>query len=146
MEGETVEDISKNVEQTAGLNISDQTVLFRGKILKQNDKLSDLGINAGDTLNIIRGNLKKENSISKSDEDVKDRLRTDMNRKVDSNHKKPPIPNSPFGQSFMNPDQIKDAMNTMNPNSIKDAMKAMDELMDSDFLDEFFGDVSKMVL
>ena len=54
IEAETVEEVSKCVEEKCGLDASEQSVLFRGKVLSPSDKLEDIGVAPGDTLNVVK--------------------------------------------------------------------------------------------
>lgn len=44
---ETVEEFSLQVEELSGLQANQQSVLFKGKVLDDNDKFDDVGINPG---------------------------------------------------------------------------------------------------
>ena len=55
LEAETVEDVCEAVEEVAGLDASQQSVLFRGKLLSPGKKLEDLGVSSGDTVNVVKG-------------------------------------------------------------------------------------------
>ena len=52
--GTTVEDICQEVSKSTGVSPSEQTILFKGKILSKADKLSKAGVSVGDTINIMR--------------------------------------------------------------------------------------------
>ena len=52
---ESVEEFTRTVEEVAGLEAGQQSVLFRGKVLKPTDRFEDLGISAGDVLNVVKG-------------------------------------------------------------------------------------------
>ena len=47
IEAETVAEVSQEVEEKCGLNASEQSVLFRGKVLSSEDKLEDIGVAPG---------------------------------------------------------------------------------------------------
>ena len=47
IEAETVAELSEEVEEKCGLKASEQSVLFRGKVLSPDDKLEDIGVAPG---------------------------------------------------------------------------------------------------
>ncbi len=47
IEAETVAEVSQEVEEKCGLGASEQSVLFRGKVLSPEEKLEDIGVAPG---------------------------------------------------------------------------------------------------
>lgn len=117
---ETVEEFTKQVETLAGLEAGQQSVLFRGKVLSSSDKLEDAGVSSGDVLNVLKG--RKPVGKPTSDEDSSSVIKEDVTGE----------------------DAYSEVMKNANPEEMKNAMKAMDNLLDSDFLDEYFGDEEKL--
>ena len=56
------------MESLSGLEASEQSVLFRGKVLSASDDLSAIGVSEGDTLNIIKGRRTRVNKPSEEEE------------------------------------------------------------------------------
>ena len=52
-------ELCSGVEKETGLSRNQQTVMFRGKILKLSDNLVDNGVAAGDVLNVIKSRVEK---------------------------------------------------------------------------------------
>lgn len=50
----TVSDVCKQIFQKSGISQDNQAVSFRGRLLRPSDKLSDVGISVGDTINIMK--------------------------------------------------------------------------------------------
>ena len=44
-----------NCPGLAGLEVGEQSVLFRGKVLSLSDRLEDVGVSSGDVLNVLKG-------------------------------------------------------------------------------------------
>lgn len=125
---ETVAEFSEQVESLSGLSSNEQSVLFKGKILSSHDKLSDLGVGNGDVLNVLKGKRRKNKlpeSLKKgfSPESVENELMDD------------------FQSSNLDSD---DALKNIDPDQVKRAMKAMDNLLDSNFVEEYFSDDEKL--
>ncbi len=55
----TVGELCSGVEKETGLSKNQQTVMFRGKILKLSDTLVENGISPGDVLNVIKSRAEK---------------------------------------------------------------------------------------
>jgi hypothetical protein len=114
------------VEAVAGLEASEQSVLFRGKVLSPGDILADVGVSAGDTLNIVKGRRARPNRASTGDDESlmeMDGLK---------------IPDGMDAESY------KKALGNMTPEEVQKATKAMDELLDSDVIDQYFADEDKL--
>lgn len=124
---ETVEEFTSKVEEAAGLTAGQQSVLFRGKVLKATDRFDDLGVNAGDVLNVVKG--RKPSAVQ--DE---------------------PLAADASGLGGLTKPAAAGGMPSMadlqgmsqNPEEMQKAMKAMDQLLDSDFVDEYFSDEEKL--
>ena len=66
IEAETVEEFTAKVEEAAGLEPGQQSVLFRGKVLSADDDLSEIGVSDGDVLNVVKG--RKQRSVATPEE------------------------------------------------------------------------------
>jgi len=120
---ETVSEVIEQVEKSANLEPDQHVVLYRGKVLKPTDNLEELGISPGDVLNIVKKRIQRV----KSDEEVQNDVAS--------------------SSSVVNPFSGEDAMKAgenMTPEEMKKAMEAMDSLLDSNILDEYFGDDEKL--
>lgn len=69
---ETVEEFTRQVEGLAGLEMGEQSVLFRGKVLNSSDRLEDVGVSSGDVLNVLKGRKpsSSSSSMTKEEEDL----------------------------------------------------------------------------
>lgn len=159
LDAETVEDVCEAVEEVAGLDASQQSVLFRGKLLTPGKKLEDLGVSSGDTVNIVKG--RRQRSAPKVSESLP----------IDNNDFNDDISSSGSGNNMMNAmgggmgglgdmlgmgggggggmagmseEEIKKAMENVDPAEMQKAMKAMDEILDSDFVEEYFADEDRL--
>lgn len=121
---ETVAEVLSKIETMANLESGQQNVLYRGKVLNQDDNLEDFGISNGDILNVVKRRVQRVNA---------DEPENSSDESVSTS-----IPNS-FGT-----DNMKNLPSQMNPEEMKKAMEAMDKLLDSNVLDEFFNDEEKM--
>lgn len=127
VEAETVEEVSLCVQEKCGLDASEQSVLFRGKVLSATDKLEDIGVAPGDILNVVKGKRQRTKPISDADisdmpsEDEEVRIQTDA------------AATNPFGGAGMGMDEesMKRALENMNPEDIQKAMKQIDQLLDN---------------
>ena len=63
---ETVEEFTSKVEEAAGLEPGQQSVLFRGKVLSADNNLSEIGVTSGDVLNVVKG--RKQRSVATPEE------------------------------------------------------------------------------
>eukprot|EP01035_Chromulina_nebulosa_P017169 gene17169-22685_t len=129
---ETVEEVVQQVESLANLEIGQQHVLYRGKVLNPVDKLEDLGITPGDVLNV-----------------VKRRLQRNIPSDSDSSGGSSGLTSSvgPDGNSLpanLDEEALKKLSEKFSPEDMKKAMQAMDKLLDSDFINEYFGDDEKL--
>lgn len=138
IEAETVEEVSKEVEEKCGLDASEQSVLFRGKVLSPTDKLEDIGVAPGDTLNVVKG--KRQRSKPISDLDIADiPLDDDVPISQSGGGE------SPFGAGMgMDQESMKKAMENMSPEDIQKAMKQIDQLLDNNFVEEYFADEGRL--
>jgi hypothetical protein len=126
---ETVGEFSQKVEGVSGLVAGEQSVLFRGKVLNPSDKLEDLGIAPGDVLNVLKGRKAKA-------------PKAQLPKEMDSySSLAPKTPESAAGMTGMSPE---DMMKNMDPEKIKQSMQAMERLLDSDVIEQYFGDDEKI--
>lgn len=115
----TVEEFSTQIEGLTGIEAAQQNVIFRGKVLNTSDKLEELGINEGEVLNVVKGRKARISPVAP---------------------KEASSLNSPLGTT---PSGLGDVPG-VDPEQMKKAMKAMDNLLDSNFIDEYFSDEEKM--
>jgi Ubiquitin family len=122
---ETVEEFTRQVEEIAGLESGQQSVLFRGKLLSATDSFEDLGIQNGDVLNVVKGSRKARTARTVSDADI-------------------PAPGGSDKLNAVDREGLQKAMAQASPEDIQNTMAAMDKLLDSDFIDEYFGDDERL--
>ena len=125
---ETVEQFIEKAEGLAGIEAGQSSVLFRGKVLTISDKLEDIGVAAGDVLMVVKG--RKQRAVIPDSMDggsMTSEAATGFENSMD-----------------MNSDAYKEAMKNANPEDIQKAMKAMDNLLDSNFVDEYFSDDERL--
>lgn len=125
---ETVEEFTTKVEAVAGLEAGQQSVLFRGKVLKAGDRLDDLGVSQGDVLNVVKG--RKARPVE---------AEAMMGGDLVGGAAGGGMPPSLADLQGMSGDALK-----QNPEEMQKAMQAMDQLLDSDFVDEYFSDDDKL--
>ncbi len=113
--GETVHDISKQVETLTGIKVSEQNIMYKGKILGFSDKLHEVGLCSGEVVNVVKGKKVRNNT--------KDSLPASS-----------PIENEKLRSSF-----DSEGFNA-DPEKLKEAMAAMDSLLDSNAIEEYFSD------
>ena len=134
---ETVEEFTQKVEGlVAGLEAGQSSVLFRGKVLSLADNLEEVGVSTGDILMVVKG--RKQRS-SKADFEAEDDMVTSNMGDVSGT--------SGGGGSLdeaMNSEAYKKAMANASPEEMQKAMKAMDNLLDSEFVDEYFADDERL--
>ena len=121
---ETVAEFIERAEGLAELEVGQSSVLFRGKVLTPADRLEDIGVSAGDVLMVVKG--RKQRTVS-SDVGAEEDLSPDFESSLDTTSL-----------------AYQEAMKNSNPEDIEKAMKAMDNLLDSDFADEYFADDEKL--
>lgn len=121
---ETVEEFLEKAENLGGIEAGQSSVLFRGKVLTSTDKLEEIGVAMGDVLMVVKG--RKQRAV-KSEVPEETGMATGLEGSMD-----------------LNSDAYKEAMKNANPEDIQKAMKAMDNLLDSDFVDEYFSDDERL--
>jgi uncharacterized ubiquitin-like protein YukD len=110
---ETVNEVLEKVKDMASLEDDQQHVcLFRGKVLANEDKLEDIGISAGDVLNIVKKRIQR--NVASTDDVV--------------------------GSKRFDPNAFKAPENE----ELQKAMQQLDTLLDSDIVEEYFGDDEKL--
>ena len=137
---ETVEEFTSKVEEAAGLEAGQQSVLFRGKVLKASDRLDELGVSAGDVLNVVKGRKTRPAGADAAVDGVSSGTAGDAATKSlggGGGGAGGGMPSLADLQS-MSADAMK------NPEEMQKAMQAMDQLLDSDFVDEYFSDDEKL--
>lgn len=127
-EVETVEDFILKAENVAGIEAGQSSVLFRGKVLTASDKLEDIGVAAGDVLMVVKGRKQR----ATRPDSMEDAMASSS------------VSNGYENAMDMNSDAVKEAMKGSNPEDIQKAMKAMDNLLDSNFVEEYFSDDERL--
>lgn len=115
---ETVEQFMKQVETMTGIESNLQNVLFKGKVLNPSDKFDELGIAAGEVLNVVKG--RKVAKVSSPEE-------------VNS-----------FGKDPQQPGELDGQMPNFSPEDMQKAQETMDGLLDSNFIEEYFTNEEKL--
>jgi len=131
---ETVDEFTTKVEEVAGLEPGQQSVLFRGKVLKASDRLDELGVSAGDVLNVVKGR-KTRPTMGTGGGDV-------IGGAISGESK--PVGIGGSGMPSLADLQSMSSEAMKNPEEMQKAMQAMDQLLDSDFVDEYFSDDDKL--
>ena len=127
VEASTVEEFTSKVESLAGLDEGQNSVLFRGKVLNPGDILQDMGISSGDVLMVVKG--KKQRPQVQLQEDSIDVDGPSQNAAAAM-----PTGGMPnFG-----------GMPNLSQEEMNNAMQQIDKLLESDFVDEYFGDDDKL--
>jgi hypothetical protein len=145
VEAETVEDVCNAVEDACGLDAEQQSILFRGKLLSRESSLEDVGVSPGDTVNVVKGRRQRTAPTPAANLDVDDSFTSDSGGAMG-------IPSMGGGMGDMlgggmggmTENDMKKAMENINPEDMQKAMKAMDEILDSDFVDEYFADEERL--
>lgn len=132
---ETVEEFSKKVEEVSGLVAGEQTVLFRGKLLSPTNKLDELGIGHGDILNVLKGRKARA---------PKAQLPKSLSTGTDSSFSATQSKSSGVLPGMAGNLSPEDMMKNMDPEKIKQTMEAMERLLDSDVIEQYFGDDEKI--
>jgi len=128
---ETVAEFSSEIETLTGIEASQQNVLYKGKVLSQTDKLEEVGIVAGEVLNVVKGRKIQPKPVEE----------------VAAASTATGGANSAFGGPAggeTDPAALEEALKNADPEQVKKAMAAMDNLLDSNFMEEFFDDEEKM--
>ena len=131
----------KSVEEKCGLEASEQSVLFRGKVLSLADKLEDIGVAPGDTLNVVKGK-RQRTSKSFADSDVTDMPEDESESELSAESISGGLGGGISsvggmgggmlgGMSGMDEESMKKALEKMSPEDIQKAMKQMDQLLDN---------------
>lgn len=113
---ETVGEFSAQVESLAGIEAAAQCVLFRGKVLNASDKLEEVGVSAGDILNVVKGRKPRPANFAEA-----------------SGASEAAAVN-PLGENPLGVDEKEQA---------QAAMKSMNAFLDSD-LDSYFSDADQL--
>lgn len=117
---ETIAEFTERAEELAGLEPGQSSVLFGGILLTSSDRLEDIGVSAGDILMVVKG--RKQRTVTPDFGSGED-LSPDFESSLDTNS-----------------DEYKEFMKNADPEDVEKAMKAMDNLLDTDFADEYFTD------
>ena len=137
---ETVEEFTSKVEEAAGLEPGQQSVLFRGKVLSADDDLSEIGVASGDVLNVVKG--RKQRTVA-TPEELEDGL-------LDGSDSMPSA--SAFSGAGGSMGGMMGGMPSAedlkklgeDPEQMKEAMAAMDQLLDNNYFEEYFADEEKL--
>lgn len=132
VEAVTVEEFTEKVENIAGLEAGQNSVLFRGKVLSPSDKLEEMGISAGDVLMVVKGKKQRQATQAGTMDDVPATPSSSVSSSSPGMGKGlPGFPGMPN-------------MDNVSPEDMQNAMQQMDALLDSNFVDEYFGDDEKL--
>jgi hypothetical protein len=123
---ESVEQFTKKVEELTGIDSSQQTVLFKGKVLGSTDKFDDLGISLGEVLNVVKG---RKARVSTPEQMSK--LDKTFPAKDDEENKE-----SQTGPGINLDDQ--------SPENMENLKQSMERMLDSNFIEEYFSDEAKI--
>jgi hypothetical protein len=132
---ESVSEFSTEIETLTGIEASQQNVLYKGKLLAPTDKFEDLGIAPGEVLSVVRG----RRVTPKPAEAVAPSATTSV---PSSSGSAGLGGGNPFGAS--DAAGLEEALKNADPEQLKKAMAQMDNLLDSNFMDEFFDNEEKM--
>ena len=125
---EIIGEFIEKAESIAGIDAGQSSVLFRGKVLTVTDNLEEIGVTAGDVLMVVKG--RKQRTV-KSDSIKDDSMSNSMSSGLE-------------GASNYDSDAYTEALKNANPEEMQKAMKAMDNLLDSNFVDEYFSDDERL--
>ena len=151
VEAETVEDVCSAVSDLAGLEAKQQSVLFRGKLLSLADKLKDAGVSPGDTLNVVKGRRQRQRASS-GDRERERQGEGPLSKGSRSGSES----GSGSGAGGMgmgglgglggleSSAEFKSAMDNLDPKDMQKAMQAMNDMLDSDVVDEYFADEERL--
>jgi hypothetical protein len=127
------------VHEKCGLDVAEQSVLFRGKVLAQSDKLEDVGVAPGDTLNVVKGKRQRA-ARPVDDTEVTDMPADDIDI-ITANSAEASRSDGASqgfggmggmgGMAGMDQESLKKAIENMNPEEIQKAMKQIDQLLDN---------------
>jgi len=140
IEAETVAEVCKSVESKANLESGQYSVLFRGKVLSPEEVLESIGVSVGDTLNIVKG---KRTRQTRPLDDVEG----EPSDEVDDMAVSSQAPGGMGGMNMppgMSEESLNEALKNMDPEQMKQAMQKMDELLDSEFVEQYFGDEDRL--
>lgn len=129
---ETVEEFSQKVESVSGLTANEQSVLFRGKVLRAGDKLEDLGIAPGDVLNVLKGRKVKAPKVNAADMATFDAK---------------PVSESQASAATFDSEGAAAAekmLKNVDPEKLKQSVAAMEQMLNSDAMEQFFNDEAKI--
>lgn len=130
---ETVEEFTEKAESMADLEAGQQSVLFRGKVLNAGDRLEDVGVQENDVLNVLKG--RKPRAAASAD--ALDSL--------DLSEEEPAELAGGMGGGMPGIPGMGPGMPAgMDKEQMEAAMKQMDQLLDSNFVDEYFSDDDKL--
>lgn len=122
--GETVQEISKQVESFTGIKASEQSIMYRGKILNPSDNLAEVGLSPGEVVNVVKG------------------------RKSRSPTPPSASPITASSPSSSNADSVSGSFDpadlNVDPEKMKEAMAAMDNMLDSNAIEEYFSDEERI--
>lgn len=132
---ETVGEFNERVEALTGMEASAQSVLFRGKALHPSDRLQDLGVSAGDILNVVKG--RKQRPVTSLD-GLGPRATANPAFRPDESSSpvaaSPAMPSQPLDEAYGGVDSAKFQ---------EEAMNSMNSFLDSD-LEAYFGDAERL--
>ena len=133
VEAVTVEEFTEKVENIAGLEAGQNSVLFRGKVLSPSDKLEEMGISAGDVLMVVKGKKQRQATQAGTLDDIP-AVASSSSMSSSAPAMGGGLPSFPGMPN----------MDNINPEDMQNAMKQMDALLDSNFIEEYFGSDEKL--
>lgn len=135
VDASTVEEFTEKVETLAGLEAGQNSVLFRGKVLNPEDKLEEIGVAAGDVLMVVKGKKRVPSKVDNV-------MGTSTSLTGEPSSSSPTTTSKGLsGMGFPGMGNIGDipGMENVSPEDLKKTMAAMDNLLDSNYLDEYFS-------
>lgn len=119
---ETVEQFSAEVQTLTDIPADQQSVLFRGKVLSPTDKLEDVGVSAGEVLNVVKGRKAFKPAASMTSSSSADDMLS--------------------GGKSTDDDMMKNLK--MDPDQMKQMQQKIEQALDSEEMLTYFDDEEKM--
>lgn len=134
IKAETVEEFSTEVEALTGIAADQQSVLFRGKVLSATDRLEELGISAGEVLNVVKGRRAR----------VAPAAKPASSSSINSSSSSANPLGDDLDMSSLEGLSEKEIMEKLGPEKIEAAKKRMEAFIESDEILEQFSDDEKL--
>jgi len=120
---ETVEQFSAEVQTLTDIPADQQSVLFRGKVLSPTDKLEDVGVSAGEVLNVVKGRKAFKPAASMTPSSSEDDMLSS-------------------GKPSTDEEMLKNLK--MDPEKMKQMQQKIEQALDSEEMMSYFDDEEKM--